>query len=180
VTIKVPSVPLTYVIGTVGLLVILGIVTLIATTEGVALQGETTQNSLFDAAQYVSNEITGLVSSIPSGQTGTIYYKLVLPQELNLRGYAINLSYISGQWQVLAYVPNNPSLSAKMPLPFQPNNVIQGSSICVYLANGNPNKCSSPSASVNPLPQIYSGDAKAVVWAYISGQSITIGIGDMN
>src|SRR5579875_350389 len=174
-----PSVPLTYVIGTVGLLVVLGIVTLISTTQGVSLQGETTQSSLLDAAQYVSNEIAGLVSSIPAGQTGTIYYKLVLPQELNLRGYAINLSYISGQWQVLAYVPNNPSLSEKTPLPFQPNNAIPGLTICVYIANGNPNKCPLPSVSVNPLPQIYSGDTKAVVWAYISGQEITIGIGDM-
>ncbi|MEM0117916.1 MAG: hypothetical protein QXV32_05675 [Conexivisphaerales archaeon] len=175
-----PSVPLTYVIGTVGLLVILGIVSLISTTQGISLQGQSMQSSLADASQYVSNEISSLVATIPAGQTGTIYFKLILPSEVNLRGYAINLSYRANLWQVVAYVPNNPSLLASTPLAFQPGTKYSGQGFCIYIAGSNSANCPAPPKSVNALPQIYSGDSRAIVWAVISNQSIVLGIGDMS
>lgn len=178
-----PSVPLTYVIGTVGLLAILGIVTLISTNTGLSLQGDLTKSSLADAAHYVSREMTVLVSVSSSVSNGTLAYNLAFPHQINQRGFAINLTKSDGLWYVVAYVPNNPSLQAREALAFQTSGNPSLNGICVYSAPTNPDFCPLPSSSalkvVNPLPVLYSGDSKAAVWAVVNKGQIILGIGDI-
>lgn len=174
-----PSVPLTYVIGTVGMLAVLGIVTLISTTQGISFQTQSTEASLTDAAQYVASELSTITATAMSGNNQTLAYRLVFPQQLNTKGYAFTITDGSQGWMVLAYLPGQPSVSGSSMITFQTPPGVTAFSVCIYNTASNPNNCIHPGLGITVQSVIYSGDNNAVVWATVQGGSISIGLGDL-
>jgi hypothetical protein len=180
-----PSVPLTYVIGTVGMLFILGVVTLISVEFGLSLSGQATETSLNDAAQYVASEIDTIAVTISPSTPQTIAYHISMPKSFGYNGYAITLVSQNGIWQVVAYSIQDPSISASVPLFFNGQNTSAG--ISVYVPQSS-SSCPGPNCGIQissylkvyPSAQIYSGDNYAVVWANTTSQGgIYVGIGDL-
>lgn len=162
------------------MLAVLGIVTLISTTQGISFQTQSTESSLTDAAQYVASELTTVTVTTMTGQDQTLAYRLVFPQQLDLKGYAFTLTNNGQGWMVLAYLPGDPTVSGFSMISFQTPGSLSGTSVCVFNGPSNPNNCIPPSHNIQVQSVVYSGDTNAVVWATVRGGQISIGLGELS
>jgi hypothetical protein len=175
-----PSVPLTYVLGTVGIIAILGVVALVATEVGTSINADATQSELTDAAQYVASELNTIAATAANSQGETVVFRIVIPHELSLNGYAVNLTSDSYGWKVVAYLPFFTSTQATARLYFNATGSTTSPGLCVYLPPSNPGGCSVPPPFISPQAFLYSGDSAAAVWASGNRTLVTVGLGDFH
>lgn len=173
-----PHVVIANVIGTVMLIAILGIVTVISVTVAAQMSAETVQSGLQEVAQYVSSQVmtmATLVSSSPQANL-TAFKFLNLPSSLGYYGYSITLTNATSGpsdavgWKIVAYLDSMPSVTAESVLNFQ--------SGIVVISSG------SVSTVITMTSTIHSGQAGAlnsVTAAVIVVQSVNgqaqIGLG---
>jgi hypothetical protein len=115
-----PHVAVANVIGTIGLLALLGIVVAISTTYTVQYNAQSVQTGLQEVALYTSNQLVSMASLTASSQKTnlTAYKVLDFPSNLGYLGYTINLTSDSSGYKVMAYLDSNPHVNANASLNF--------------------------------------------------------------
>ncbi|MDG6934724.1 MAG: hypothetical protein JRN68_08495 [Nitrososphaerota archaeon] len=174
-----PSVPLTYVIGTIGMLAILGIVTLISTETGLSIGSQSAVSNLQDAAQYTATELNTIATTAMASPGETVMFHVSMPKSINSNGYGVNLTKTSSGWEVVAFLISTPSVKATALLNFQAAATSSNLGVCVYSLPGNPAGCPTPPSTVNPVQTLYSGALNEVVWASGNSSGVTVGIGEL-
>jgi len=116
----VPHVAVANVIGTIGLLALLGIVFNISATFTLQYNAQSVATGLQEVALYTSSQLVSMASLTASSQKTnlTAYKVLDFPTNLGTLGYAINLTNSSSGYIVMAYLNNNPHINANASLNF--------------------------------------------------------------
>jgi hypothetical protein len=116
----VPHVAIANVIGTIGLLALLGIVLAISSTLTTQYSAQGVQTGLQEVALYASNQLVSMATLTASSQKTnlTAYKVLDFPSNLGFLGYTINLTSDSSGYKVMAYLDSNPRVNANASLNF--------------------------------------------------------------
>lgn len=152
-----PHVVISNVIGTMMLLMVLGIVTVIGSALTLQYSTQTVQVGLQEVASYVSGQMVSMASLVDSSQKANVaaFKFLNLPASLGYTGYSVNVtnallsSLDTPGWKVVAYMDSNHKVWAEAALNFQ-------SGINVTLTGP------SPYAFITLTQMIHSGQGGAL------------------
>jgi hypothetical protein len=172
----VPHVALSYVIGTIAILAVLLIVFLIRFNTITQVQNQAEVVSLRDVSEYAASQLIN-INSMAQAQgpiVQNVTFHISLPPTVNSRGYQLMTLPFSNTfgWRVVSFDDDLHAINATAIV-----NV--GIGIRVFnsvFSSTHPTFCV---AGVTPLPSIFSGDSKAVVWEVVSpNATIYLGLGD--
>jgi hypothetical protein len=160
----VPHVPLSYLIGTVGLLAVLIAAVFIRSNTILQIETQADSAGLKDIAENVSTQL-GSILSLSEANGGktveSVYFHITIPTAENGRGYTISTRQTATGWKVVANLSDTPSISGVAGINVGPTPSC-ATPPCVYLYNACP---TSYPAKIIPRTIILSGDPKTAVWA---------------
>jgi len=164
------SVVISHLIGTVSLIVLFGIVATNFTIHYSLLQLEVLAHNLQEISEYVSSEISDLVTlSYLSTGDQLIFKVLEIPKTVSMEAYNLSITSSQGLLRVVTQPPLRPSVYGEALLPWSASENIRpynGTQL------GDPRIMASFSVSS-------ASEKEVVVWCLKEGERITFGLGLM-
>lgn len=132
----------------------------------------TSSSSLQEVTEKVSSEIIDLVSLASLSPDSNSTYKVInIPDQVNGKGYSVNLQKDSLGWKVVAYLDEFNTIRAESNLYFKGG---------VDVVNGTGKfhvKYNWQDVELSYGTSLYSGTYKPVVWCNITQSNIMVGLG---